>query len=171
VGLWDTLTGRSRPKRANLDALFLVPSAAITLQTAAGLTATGDGSVCYRAATGAGFHETQDEVVALLEGSADAPVVQTSSDEFGFRWLQVHRDPDRIQLVRDQRSIDCDRLPGGGRSRDIAGIGRFRRQRLQSRRDLRSAPQHGADGAAAEERRGDDGSECTQQLHWRFPGL
>ena len=38
VGLWETITGRSRPKRANLDSLFLVPSAAITLQTAAGLT-------------------------------------------------------------------------------------------------------------------------------------
>ena len=99
MGLWDTLTGRSRPKRANLDALFLVPSAAITLQTAAGLTPTGDGSVCYRAATGAGFHQTQDEVLALLRGSADAPVVQTSSDEFGFSWLQVHRDPDEPEFV------------------------------------------------------------------------
>ena len=94
MGLWETITGRSQPKRANLDALFLVPSAAITLQTAAGLTPTGDGSVCYRAASGAGFHQTQDEVVALLRGAADAPEVQTSSDAFGFTWLQVHRDPD-----------------------------------------------------------------------------
>ena len=94
MGLWETITGRSRPKRANLDSLFLVPSAAITLQTAAGLTPTGDGSVCYRAATGAGFHQTQDEVVALLRGATDAPVVQTSTDAFGFTWLQVHRAPD-----------------------------------------------------------------------------
>ncbi len=94
MGLWETLTGRSRPKRANLDSLFLVPSAAITLQTAAGLTPTGAGSVCYRAATGAGFHQTQDEMVALLQGAADAPAVQTSTDEYGFSWLQVHRSPD-----------------------------------------------------------------------------
>lgn len=91
MGLWTTLTGRSRPKRANLDSLFLVPSAAITLQTAAGLSPTGTGSVCYRAAAGAGFHETQGDVVALLEGSVDAPAVQTSSDEFGFTWLEVQR--------------------------------------------------------------------------------
>ncbi len=94
MGLWETITGRTRPRRANLDALFLVPSAAITLQTAAGLTPTGDGSVCYRAATGAGFHQAQDEMVALLRGAADAPQVQTSNDAFGFTWLQVHRDPD-----------------------------------------------------------------------------
>ena len=54
MGLWDTITGRSKPKQANLDALFHVPSAAITLQTALGLTPTGDGSVCYRGAAGAG---------------------------------------------------------------------------------------------------------------------
>jgi hypothetical protein len=93
VGLWESITGRSRPKRANLDALFLVPSAAITLQTAAGLDPTGDGSVCFRAAAGAGFHQTQDEIVALLQGAADAPAVQTSTDSYGFTWLQVHRDP------------------------------------------------------------------------------
>jgi hypothetical protein len=94
VGLWEAISGRTRPKRANLDGLFLVPSAAITLQAAAGLTPTGDGSVCYRAATGAGFHQTQGEIVALLRGATDAPDVQTSTDEFGFAWLQVHRAPD-----------------------------------------------------------------------------
>jgi hypothetical protein len=93
VGLWETITGRTRPKRANLDALFLVPSAAVTLQTTAGLVPTGDGSVCYRAATGAGFHQTEDEILALLDGVADAPA-RTSTDEFGFTWLQLHRPPD-----------------------------------------------------------------------------
>ena len=93
MGIWETITGRTRPKRANLDALFLVPSAAITLQTAAGLTPTGDGSVCYRATTGAGFHETQVDILELLAATTDAPEVRTSTDEFGFTWLQAHRDP------------------------------------------------------------------------------
>jgi hypothetical protein len=107
VGLWDTITGRSRPKRANLDALFLVPSAAITLQTAAGLDPTGDGSVCFRAATGAGFHDTQEEIVALLKGAADAPEVQTSGDSFGFTWLQVHRAADDIEgLCTDLHAVN-----------------------------------------------------------------
>jgi hypothetical protein len=69
MGLWEAITGRSRPPRADLDALFLVPYAVITLQAAAGLRPAGDGSVCYRAATGAGFHQTQDEILALLRGA------------------------------------------------------------------------------------------------------
>ena len=41
MGLWEALTGRSGAKPAKLDALFLIPSAAITLQTAAGFLPTG----------------------------------------------------------------------------------------------------------------------------------
>ena len=37
MGLWEAVTGRRRTAPANLDALFEVPSAAITLQTALGL--------------------------------------------------------------------------------------------------------------------------------------
>ena len=72
---------RHRPQHAhaaNLDALFLVPSAAITLQTAAGLEPTGAGSVCYRAAEGAAFAQTQTDVVALLDADRGGPDVQTT---------------------------------------------------------------------------------------------
>ncbi|MBB6626453.1 hypothetical protein H5V45_03865 [Nocardioides sp. KIGAM211] len=107
MGLWDTLTGRSRSRPANLDALFLVPSAAITLQTAAGLTPTGDGAVCYRAAAGAAFQQTQDDVVALLNADPDVPDVRISTDEFGFTWLTAHRDPaDTSGLCTDLHAVN-----------------------------------------------------------------
>ena len=63
------LRAAAGPSAANLDALFVVPSAAITLETAAGLTPTGVGSVCFRAAEGAAFHQTQGDVVALLDAA------------------------------------------------------------------------------------------------------
>ena len=91
MGFWEALTGRSRPKPANLDALFLVPSAAITLQTTLGLRPSGGGSVCYRAAAGAGFSQTQRDVLDLLASAPDAPALETSVDSFGYTWLQVHR--------------------------------------------------------------------------------
>lgn len=94
MGFLDAILGRSKPKQADLDALFMVPSAAITLQTSMGLRPTGDGSVCYRAAAGAGFAQTQTDVLALLRDAADAPSVEVTGDSFGFTWLQVHRDAD-----------------------------------------------------------------------------
>jgi hypothetical protein len=96
VGFWDAITGRTRIKKADLDALFLVPSAAITLQTAAGLNPTGSGSVCFRGAAGAAFQQTRDDVVALIEADPEAPHVEVTGDGFGFTWLVVTRSPDDL---------------------------------------------------------------------------
>ncbi len=93
MGLWDALTGRRTEKRADLDSLFLVPSAAITLQTSLGLAPTGSGSVCYRAASGEAFRQLQEEVLALLDDDAEAPDVTVSTDSYGFSWLTVTGDP------------------------------------------------------------------------------
>ena len=48
---------------ANLDALFSLPSAALTLEVSLGLHPTGSGSVCFRAAEGYAAAATQDEAV------------------------------------------------------------------------------------------------------------
>jgi len=96
MGFWDAVMGRSRPKQANLDALFAVPTAALTLQTALGFVPTGDGAVCYRAAAGAGFADAQGDLVALLSQKATGeavPNVSTQTDTFGFTWLLVDNDP------------------------------------------------------------------------------
>jgi len=100
MGLWEVVRARSRPKRNNLDALFLVPTAAITLQTAAGIAPTGTGAVCYRAASGAGFAQTQQEITDLV--ATEGRPVTTITDEFGFTWLVLQGDPqDLSQLCTD----------------------------------------------------------------------
>ena len=106
MGLWNTLTGRSKPVQANLDALFSVPSAAITLQTAAGFEPTGVGSVCYREAEGAAFAQTQQDVVNLLDNDDD-PDVERSTDQFGFTWLVARQQPDDVSaLVTDLHAVN-----------------------------------------------------------------
>ena len=52
MGFWDVLKGQTKPRPARLDALFSLPSAAMTLEASLGLQATGEGSVCFRAAEG-----------------------------------------------------------------------------------------------------------------------
>jgi hypothetical protein len=106
VGFWNALTGRSKPVRANLDALFSLPAAAITLQTAAGFRPTGVGSVCYRAAEGAAFAQTQQDVVDLLDNDDD-PDVERTTDSFGFTWLVARQDPDDLPaLVTDLHTVN-----------------------------------------------------------------
>lgn len=112
MGFWDVITGRTRPKQANLDALFAVPTAALTMQTSLGLVPTGDGAVCYRAAAGAGFAGTQNDIVELLGASEGAPTVTTTVDEFGFNWLSVDHEPldpanpDITGLVTDLHAVN-----------------------------------------------------------------
>ena len=106
MGFWQTLSGRSKAVRPNLDALFSLPSAAITLQTAMGFTPTGIGSVCYRAAEGAAFAQTQKDVVELLDNDDD-PDVEQSTDDFGFTWLVARQPPDDLAaLVTDLHTVN-----------------------------------------------------------------
>ena len=106
MGLWQTITGRSKTVRPNLDALFSLPSAAITLQTSMGFAPTGIGSVCYRAAEGAAFAQTQNDVVELLDNDDD-PDVEQSTDDFGFTWLVARQSPDDLAaLVTDLHTVN-----------------------------------------------------------------
>jgi hypothetical protein len=105
---WGALTGRTSPKQANLDSLFLVPSAAVTLQTAAGFTPTGTGSVCFRAPDGAAYQQVQDEVVTLLRDDDDKPDVEVKRDDFGFTWLVVDRVDDDVEgLCTDLHAVNA----------------------------------------------------------------
>jgi hypothetical protein len=107
MGFWDSVTGRTKPKAANLDSLFLIPSAAVTLETGSGLTPTGSGSVCFRAADGAAYQQVQQDVVSLLRESPDKPDVQVTTDGFGFTWLVVDRADDDVEgLCTDLHAVN-----------------------------------------------------------------
>ena len=107
MGLWEAVRARTRPKRNDLDALFHVPSAAISLQTALGFEPTGTGSVCYRSAAGAAFAQAQEDVVALIRDDAEAPDVSVTQDDFGFTWLVVAGDKDDMSgLCTDLHAVN-----------------------------------------------------------------
>ncbi|HML00650.1 MAG TPA: hypothetical protein VK428_10710, partial [Acidimicrobiales bacterium] len=66
MGLLDTILGRTKPVRANLDALFALPSAAVTLQASAGLVTSGRAGVCFKPPAGQPFEEMQKELEQVL---------------------------------------------------------------------------------------------------------
>ena len=95
MGFFDTVLGRSKPVKADLDDLFALPSAALTLEAALDFKPTGLGSVCFKAAEGAAFARTQADVQQLLDASqaGSGPQVELSKDSFGYTWLLVRHDP------------------------------------------------------------------------------
>jgi hypothetical protein len=117
MGLLDTLLGRTKPVRANLDALFALPTAAVTLETCSGLVTSGHAGVCFKPPSGQSFEEVQAELEQVLRvgddagsasapsgpatatpsasasgpASASAPVpeVRHVADRFGYRWILI----------------------------------------------------------------------------------
>ncbi len=102
MGWLDSLLGRSKPVKPNLDALFALPSAAVTLQAATGLVPTGSGSVAFRAAEGGAFATLERDVKALL-----GERVEESDDGYGYTWLLVRRSPDALSdLVTELHAVN-----------------------------------------------------------------
>ena len=114
MGFLDTLLGRTKPVQPNLDALFSLPTAAVTLQAAMGFVPTGTGSVCFRAAEGRAFHDIEAEVRELLSMGTDAPSVEVTNDSYGFTWLVCrHSSDDMEALVTDLHAVNTSLQDGG----------------------------------------------------------
>lgn len=100
VKILDTLLGRTKPVKPNLDALFSLPSASVTLQVSAGLAPTGRAGVCFKPPSGQAFADIQKEIEQLLDlpedaddaggtqSGAPAPAKVTDvADSYGYHWI------------------------------------------------------------------------------------
>ncbi|MEV5439448.1 hypothetical protein AB0K80_26055 [Streptomyces sp. NPDC052682] len=109
MGLLDILLGRTKPVAPDLDQLFALPGAAVTLQAAAGFTPTGHGAVCFATVEGAAFEQSHREVQALLDADTerDGPPVELTLDGYGYSWLVSRRSPDQLPLlVNDLHAVN-----------------------------------------------------------------
>ena len=114
MGLLDTLLGRTKPVPPNLDALFAVPSAAITLQAATSFMPTGTGSVCFRAAEGRAFSDIEKDVTDLLTMGGGGTKVTMSTDSYDYTWLVCTHSADDIEgLVTDLHAVNSALENGG----------------------------------------------------------
>ena len=132
MGLLDILLGRTKPVAPDLDQLFALPSAAVTLQAAAGFTPTGVGAVCFATVEGAAFEQTHREVQALLDADADraGPPVEPSQDGYGYSWLVSRRAPDQLpQLVNDLHAVNSSMEANGFGPQLLCSLAAFEDER------------------------------------------
>jgi hypothetical protein len=132
LGLLDILLGRTKPVAPDLDQLFALPSAAVTLQAAAGFTPTGEGAVCFASVEGAAFEQTHREVQALLDADADrsGPSVELTQDSYGYSWLVSRRTPDQLpQLVNDLHAVNSSMEANGFGPQLLCSLAAFQDER------------------------------------------
>ena len=113
--IFDVLLGRTKPVQANLDQLFGLVSAQITLQTAEALVPTGQAGVCYKPVAGRSFADTSSETSQLLglgDGAAGASLagsvaasVKQQDDQYGYHWV-VQTVPDFQELVNQVHLVN-----------------------------------------------------------------
>lgn len=150
MGLLDSLLGRTKPVRPNLDALFALPSAAVTLQTAAGLVPSGAAGVCWKPPAGQSVEDVRREIGQLLDipdeepssvgppsdassgasgtlpapATPAAPALGQAEDSYGFQWLLLD-DPDVEQLVTRVHLINTTLAENGWGPQLLCSVFRF----------------------------------------------
>ncbi|MBC9726078.1 PspA-associated protein PspAB [Streptomyces sp. TRM68367] len=132
MGLLDIILGRTRPVAPDLDRLFALPSAAVSLEAAASFTPTGQGAVCFATVEGAAFEQTHREVQALLDADADrdGPPVGLRRDEYGYSWLVSERGPGELpQLVNDLHAVNSAMEVNGFGPQLLCSLAGFRDDR------------------------------------------
>jgi hypothetical protein len=98
VGLRDALFGRTKQVAPNLDNLFALSTAALTLQSELDLVPSGQAGLCFKSGSGESTLTTDDDIKELLDFDETTNKVTITTDDLGFKWLVV-TDPDFEALV------------------------------------------------------------------------
>ena len=113
MGLRDALFGRTKQVAPNLDNLFALSTAALTLESELDLVSSGQAGLCFKSGSGESTLTTDDDVKLLLNfDQADSDKVTITTDDLGFKWLVI-KDPDLNSLVTRIHSADTSMVENG----------------------------------------------------------
>jgi hypothetical protein len=112
VGLRDTLFGRTKQVAPQLDNLFALPTAALTLQTELELVSSGEAGLCFKSGSGEATLATDDDLKELLNFQEDDNKVTFTTDDLGFKWLVID-DADITSLVTRIHSANTTMVEHG----------------------------------------------------------
>jgi len=109
VGLGDVLFGRKKLRGPNLDKLFALTTAQLTLETELNLKPAGVAAVVFKPLSAGEFARAEQEIDELLSVTAQSSgsQVRRRSDTYGFQWLVV-RDPDFEDLVTSVHLVSSE---------------------------------------------------------------
>ena len=109
MGLGDVIFGRKKLKGSNLDKLFALSTAQLTLETEVGLKPSGVAAVVFKPLSAGEFLQAERDIDELLAVAArdSGSRVSRRSDSFGFQWLVI-RDSDFEDLVTTTHLVSSE---------------------------------------------------------------
>jgi len=126
VGLRDVLFGRRGLKKAQREALFALPAAAVTMDVELGLKPVGVAAVIFKPLSAGEFVRAENEMQELLDLAAreSDSKIERSTDSFGYEWLIV-RDNDLEDLVTTVHLIGSELVARGFGEQLLAAAFKF----------------------------------------------
>jgi hypothetical protein len=126
LGLRDVLLGRRGLKKAQRDALFALPAAAVTMDVELGLKPAGVAAVIFKPLSAGEFVRAENELQELLDVAAreSSSKLERSTDSFGYEWLIV-RDDDLEDLVTTVHLIGSELAARGFSEQLLAAAFKF----------------------------------------------
>ena len=130
MGFLDVLRGKRAIKQAApTDRVFAMTTAQITLEMQLGLKSTGKAAIVFQPLATADFEQIVRDMEEVVRSSGEetGTTIETSDDDFGYRWM-VLVDPDFEDLVVGINAVSTALQAGGYGDRILAAVFPFRDQ-------------------------------------------
>ncbi|HWT92773.1 MAG TPA: hypothetical protein VN238_07235 [Solirubrobacteraceae bacterium] len=128
MGFLDSLLGRSRTaKPSKTDRLFAISTAYVTLQTSYGIVNAGKAGIVFQPLATSDFNAIVKDTEEVLRatGEETGTLVETTEDDFGYRWA-VLQDDDVEDLVVGINAVKDALDTSGYGDRVLAAVFSFR---------------------------------------------
>jgi hypothetical protein len=114
MGFLDALLGRRKVKGPAPDRLFAITTAAVTLDTAHGITTRGLAAIVFQPLATGDFQQIVQEMEEVVRGTGEetGTALEVTEDSYGYKWM-VLRDPDVEDLAVGINAVS-DALQLGG---------------------------------------------------------
>ena len=94
MGFFDILLGRTRPVKSNVEKLFAISTAQVTLAVKFDVNPTGKAGICFKPVESSYFDAAEAELKGLLDVASkeSGSEIHSTKDAFDFRWVLIHDD-------------------------------------------------------------------------------
>ena len=124
MGFLDVLRGKRAIKQAApTDRVFAMTTAQVSLEMTLGLKSKGTSAIVFQPLATADFEQIVRDMEEVVRSSGDetGTTIETSDDEFGYRWM-ILRDPDFEDLVVGLNAVSTALEAGGYGDRILAAV-------------------------------------------------
>jgi hypothetical protein len=132
MGLFDILRGKRELKMPAADRLFAMSTAYVKLELELEMKTTGKAAIVFQPLATSDFQSIVTDMEEVLKGTGDeiGSSVETSDDEFGYRWMIV-QDPDLEDLAVGINAVTDALAVGGYNERVLCAVFAFEDQAKQ----------------------------------------